>query len=208
MSFSAFFAVVLAVNLTCAVIAAAVAARQGRDPFGWVLVCAVLGPFGLIALFALRPDATSSPAPTMPRGEPVPGGTRVLVPVDGSDQALAAVRHAAAIPGARITLLTVLPLERGEGAEDELSPRRREMEEEANAHLQGAAALLTGAGLEFQRQIAFGDPAQQIVELAREGAFSLIVVGRHGRGALARKLLGSVSEAVVKNADTPVTVAG
>jgi nucleotide-binding universal stress UspA family protein len=52
-----------------------------------------------------------------------------------------------------------------------------------------------------------GDPAEQILELARARGADLIVVGSRGRGAIAEALLGSVSQAIVHDADRPVLVA-
>src|SRR5262245_33096623 len=56
-------------------------------------------------------------------------------------------------------------------------------------------------------EILEGDPATEIVGLARERDADLIVIGSHGRGAATGALLGSVSSAVVHEADRPVFVA-
>ncbi len=52
-----------------------------------------------------------------------------------------------------------------------------------------------------------GPPASEIVRCARDGGFDLIVMGTHGRGGLARVVLGSVAERVVRQAHCPVLVA-
>jgi len=49
-----------------------------------------------------------------------------------------------------------------------------------------------------------GSPFVEIVRLAREEQANLIVVGTHGRGAVAHMLLGSVAEKVVHKAPCPV----
>jgi nucleotide-binding universal stress UspA family protein len=49
-----------------------------------------------------------------------------------------------------------------------------------------------------------GDPAQVIVQFARERGCSLIVMGTHGRTGLERLLMGSVAEQVVRKAPCPV----
>jgi universal stress protein A len=52
-----------------------------------------------------------------------------------------------------------------------------------------------------------GDPAESIVAAASSEGADLVIVGSHGRGALGRMLLGSVSDQVVRNAPCPVLVA-
>jgi nucleotide-binding universal stress UspA family protein len=51
-----------------------------------------------------------------------------------------------------------------------------------------------------------GDPAESIVDAARSERSDVIVVGSHGRGALGRALIGSVSDQVVRRAPCPVLV--
>jgi nucleotide-binding universal stress UspA family protein len=51
------------------------------------------------------------------------------------------------------------------------------------------------------------DPAAQIVRTARSMDASLIVMGTHGRGGVARVLMGSVAEKVVRTAPCPVLTA-
>jgi nucleotide-binding universal stress UspA family protein len=47
-------------------------------------------------------------------------------------------------------------------------------------------------------------PAVTIVEYAREAKVDLIIMGTHGRGAVAHLLMGSVAERVVRTAPCPV----
>jgi nucleotide-binding universal stress UspA family protein len=47
-------------------------------------------------------------------------------------------------------------------------------------------------------------PASAIVDYAKTNAIDLIVVGTHGRGALAHLVMGSVAERVVRTASCPV----
>lgn len=49
-----------------------------------------------------------------------------------------------------------------------------------------------------------GDPRDAILQTAREIGAQLIVLGTHGRGGIARALIGSVAERVVRTADVPV----
>jgi nucleotide-binding universal stress UspA family protein len=52
--------------------------------------------------------------------------------------------------------------------------------------------------------VTFSSPARAIVDYAAESHIDLIVVGTHGRGAVAHLLLGSVAERVVRTASCPV----
>jgi nucleotide-binding universal stress UspA family protein len=51
-----------------------------------------------------------------------------------------------------------------------------------------------------------GPPGDAIVEVARSEQVDLVVVGSHGRGAVGRFLVGSVSEHAVRHAPCPVLV--
>ena len=52
--------------------------------------------------------------------------------------------------------------------------------------------------------LASNAPALAIAEYAKEAAVDLIVLGTHGRGAVAQLLMGSVAERVVRTAPCPV----
>lgn len=52
--------------------------------------------------------------------------------------------------------------------------------------------------------IRVGDPSLEIVRYATSQDVDLVVMGTHGRGAVARMLLGSVAEKVVRSAPCPV----
>jgi len=51
-----------------------------------------------------------------------------------------------------------------------------------------------------------GDAGESIVEASEAETADLIVVGTHGRGAVGRLFLGSVSDHVVRHARCPVMV--
>jgi nucleotide-binding universal stress UspA family protein len=80
-----------------------------------------------------------------------------------------------------------------------------------------AAAALTAKAYDRLRELFpewhiltlgdYGDPSTRIVEEAMRRAVDLVVVGSHGRSALGRLLLGSVSQKVVNEAPCSVRVA-
>lgn len=62
------------------------------------------------------------------------------------------------------------------------------------------------AELDLTSVVAFGRPAEMIVEAANEWKPDLLVVGSHGRGFWGRLTLGSVSDAVVHHAPCSVLI--
>jgi nucleotide-binding universal stress UspA family protein len=71
-----------------------------------------------------------------------------------------------------------------------------------DAQLKDAAAHL--ADLQIETKAVAGQPAEQIVAAARELKADIVVIGSHGRSGLARALMGSVAEHVVRHAACPV----
>ncbi len=83
-------------------------------------------------------------------------------------------------------------------------------QEEMAALRSGASKMLDDElkrrGLEGSSRVVEGRPAHAIVEAARELAARLVIVGTRGRTGLARLTLGSVAEAVVRDAPCSVLV--
>ncbi|GIW78996.1 MAG: universal stress protein UspA [Gemmatales bacterium] len=61
-----------------------------------------------------------------------------------------------------------------------------------------------GSGLVVEHLVEEGDPATRILQVAADRGCDLIVMGTHGRRGLARLLMGSVAEQVVRKAPCPV----
>ena len=60
--------------------------------------------------------------------------------------------------------------------------------------------------LSVTTQLLDGDPARELLRLARDGDFDVIVMGSRGRGRVTAALLGSVSNRVMHDAGVPVIV--
>ncbi|WP_135362834.1 universal stress protein [Halosimplex halophilum] len=139
-------------------------------------------------------------------------GKRILVPVDGSEQAHRAFEFVAEEFGdAEVVLLHVVnPAEAGYSAQASIPSFSEEWYKSERAAAEELfdeiAALADGTDLSIEREIEVGKPIRVIVEFAEEEAVDQIVMGSHGRSGVTRILLGSVAEAVVRRSPVPVTV--
>lgn len=59
-------------------------------------------------------------------------------------------------------------------------------------------------GVQMEKRVLVGEPGDCILDMALEKEVDLIVLGTHGRTGLARLLLGSVAEKVLRKAHCPV----
>jgi nucleotide-binding universal stress UspA family protein len=80
--------------------------------------------------------------------------------------------------------------------------------EQAQGLLAGWCADAEGrAGRAVRSRLLWGDPAAEVVRHVRDERCDLLVVGTHGRGGVARLLLGSVAEHIARRSPCPVLVA-
>ncbi len=136
---------------------------------------------------------------------------KILCPTDfspGSRQAMRVAVRLADEAGAEIVLVHawyVPPM--AYGPEYALAAELvQEIQESARAALSAALREATALGAKrLTSQLRTGPARHEIVEvLERDPGFDLVVMGTHGRTGLARVLLGSVAEGVVRHAPCPV----
>jgi len=131
----------------------------------------------------------------------------ILVAVDGSPDADAALAHAAALARdqrARLTLLTAIPpLPAAALLATGAAPPRSEVVSHYADLLRHAAAALP-EDVSVTTLLVEGPPARALIERSRSGAFDLIVMGSHGHGRLHTSLLGCVSQKVLHASPIPV----
>ena len=74
------------------------------------------------------------------------------------------------------------------------------------AALADARAQVEQAGLPLHQHIAVGEPATVALAFAERLGCTLIVIGTHGRGAIAGAVMGSLATAIVAAGHLPVTL--
>jgi len=143
---------------------------------------------------------------------------KILVPVDFSEYSQKAVRYGVELAKDRKASLTLLHVinQRIIDAVHELSVKdykgdfvevMRKMVSEREAELQQMVPQDWREGIpELAFEIRKGRPSEEVIKYAKEQGMDLIVVGTHGRSALASALLGSVANTVVLRAPCPVLV--
>ncbi len=136
----------------------------------------------------------------------------IVVGIDGSDQAIAAldwaIRFAGPL-GAEIVAVFVVPPPSYIGYGYETVPPS--LDPEWRAQLQSDmeqtwCRTLRESGLPHRMVMEDGRPARVIADVADREDADLVVVGRRGRGGIAELLLGSVSQELTHHCDRPVIV--
>lgn len=131
---------------------------------------------------------------------------RILVAYDGSPQAERAVETAFSLAGLATATMLVLavmkPAEPDDSADfqTQLHSARKRYEDSFAAMREQART----SEIDLGTRIVVGSPAAEIVSRAEVMRADLIVMGRHGRSAIRRRMLGSNSERVIQNAQCPV----
>jgi len=146
----------------------------------------------------------------------------LLVPLDGSDPSWEALAHVVETePDATVTVLHVIdPARASYGASVGIPTSSEEWyhaeEEAAEEMFEEARERVAGTDIELHEETVVGQPSRVIVDYvegeddgeagAVRPTIDAIVIGSHGRRGVARVLLGSVAEVVVRRSPVPVTV--
>lgn len=137
---------------------------------------------------------------------------KILLPVDGSEHSLDAVRHVIGLvdDGLRASVVLLNVQEPTNLYEMVLAPGSDVLEKvsgEAGMHaLQSAEDLLGQAEIDFEREVVAGDPVHAILDVGERFDCAAIVIGARGHGLLRSALLGSVSQGVLHGSPVPVTI--
>lgn len=137
---------------------------------------------------------------------------KILIPIDGSTQALEAVRFAVQLLTTGLQGEAVLAnVQESANLYELLVAHDPEVIDrvaaEAGLHLLSPAqALLDAASISYECEVARGDPAHTLVEIAERFGCDMIVMGARGASTLRSAMLGSVSNEVLHASTVPVTI--
>ncbi len=138
---------------------------------------------------------------------------RILVPVDGSEGSLQALRSAidlARTLNAEILLAHVIDSAKAarlsfgdpaliDGCYDVLNDDGKRLLAEAMVRVKPTIAAASTI-------LAYGNPVEEIERIAVQSEATMIVMGTHGRTGLAHLVMGSVAEGVLRISPVPVMV--
>ena len=132
--------------------------------------------------------------------------TRILVPVENreSDQTiLRHIRQLAKLTQAKLTLVHVAD---GWAARnfDRFDLQESEEMKQDRQYLADLSGELRAEGYEVDAILALGDPATEIIKLARAQPIDLIAMSTHGHRLVGDLLLGSTADKVRHQVDVPV----
>lgn len=148
---------------------------------------------------------------------------KILVPLDGSEHSLKALDEAgqlAKMSSGKITLLNVFSIQPMFVPEPSASgysagpvftgaemSRITEAAQKAGARiLDDGEQRIRAAGVEVEKMVVEGHTVEEIVKVANEGNFDLIVIGARGISHVKELFLGSVTDGVIHHAHCAVLV--
>lgn len=143
---------------------------------------------------------------------------KILVPTDGSSTAEAAFEHAIELARQYDAEILALYVVDTDAMSITLGPEQvdrvmtgqfegmGEVKEEAEAALERVEAIADERRVECDTEIRAGTPHKKIGDCIDDSDIDVVVMGSHGRGGLKRRIMGSVTERVLRSTTVPVLV--
>lgn len=138
---------------------------------------------------------------------------KILLGLDGSNEGVETLKFALNLPfvNKEFQAVTVFPwIDTSEITGDEVREQaeqyNRETRKEAELVLDVARDLAKKKGVKLSSAVLSGDPKTVLLEHVKNEGFDLIAVGAKGHNVISRFLLGSVSDYIVKQAESPVLI--
>lgn len=136
--------------------------------------------------------------------------SKILLPVDGSENSVRAVKRAIEIfresEGSTLQLVTAFPPIVSGNVRRFFAPEEMQAyyQEEGDKALAPAKALLDSEGITYQAEVLVGPIAHTIADYANKNKVDTIIMGTRGLGTVTGMLLGSVTTKVLSLVDIPV----
>lgn len=136
----------------------------------------------------------------------------ILIPVDGSEHALLAVRHALRLVDAGLRSHFVVANVQETASLYEMvvahdpAVLEKISEDAGEDMVRPAVALLEDARQVVVQEVATGDPAQTLVDIIERHGCDAVIMAAGSAGGLRAALLGSVTQYLVDHSPVPVTV--
>jgi nucleotide-binding universal stress UspA family protein len=152
---------------------------------------------------------------------------KILVPVDGSNASISAVKKSIEIGkkyNSVIKLISVVKStenrkkDRNENlwnaVDGSIITNNVELEKKLEStYVENSQMLLNQivtkldfSGIKVEKEVLIGEPFEKIVETAKNGNYDLIVMGNRGFSKIKRFFVGSVTQRVISEAPCPVLV--
>lgn len=125
---------------------------------------------------------------------------KILVPIDGSNNAYKALEYAVQLAkryDAKLTLLHVVEEPRYVIPEGESFAVPKRIVEYGEQVLSMGKDIAGRSGVKVQSELLRGNPAERILAYANKGNFDLIIMGTRGLSRIKSLLFGSVSDKVI-----------
>jgi nucleotide-binding universal stress UspA family protein len=152
-----------------------------------------------------------APCSTMIIKAPLSQIRKILLPVEGQEDADAAIQFLALQPflqPVEIEVFAVWPQPQlpWPTTVEQSGSLETQAIEEARERMKSITDRLLQLNVRCQTHIGIGDPAYGILEQAKTSQSDLIMMGTHGRGGFSRLLMGSVSHSVLHQTSCPVII--
>ena len=137
--------------------------------------------------------------------------TKILVPVDGSDNSYKALEAALVLSeklGSNISVVNVMeqvPITHIE-SEKLLSELLEAYKKENQEILSKCSDIAHQKGITIKTVLLQGNPAPVILDYSKKGNFDLVIMGSRGMGKFKELILGSVSSKIVHHSPCAIMI--
>jgi len=135
---------------------------------------------------------------------------KVLVPVDGSRESESILRfimHLATELKLELTLLHLWGADPSEYPTREIIKQKEKSKKQQKAYIDRLGNSLRAKGLNVKavfQEVWQGHEAEEIIDLAEKGKYSLVAMATHGRSGVGRWIFGSNANKVLNEGSTPL----